>query len=248
MWEYNASATILYDRPTYSVLLYLKECRVTEPYYERKFPVGESNHRFHFRVIKLWEWHPEDIKSLGLSGLLPLMVLTNGGKNSLIFEEVVSDLETVEENTRKGLVSALFVLSALVMTEEAQKRWLKRKLSDMNKALQESWIYQLILQEGREAGMREGLREGIHEGLQTGLQQGMQQGMQQGREEERRQEAQRLRQILTSYVEVRFPSIARDARKHAEMIQDPDVLQQVMLKIYTAQTEEQTMEILHEAA
>jgi predicted transposase YdaD len=114
------------------------------------------------------------------------------------------------------------------------------KFWDMNKELQESWIYQLILKEGHEKG----LLEGIHEGLQTGLRQ----GMQQGREEERRQEAQRLRQILTSYVEVRFPSIVRDAQKHAEMIQDPDGLQQVTLKIYTAQAEEQTMEILHEAA
>jgi predicted transposase YdaD len=137
-----------------------------------------------------------------------------------------------------------FVLSALVMTEADQKSWLKRKFWDMNKELQESWIYQLILKEGHEKGVL----EGIHEGLQTGLQQGLRQGMQQGREEERRQEAQRLRQILTSYVEVRFPSIVRDAQKHAEMIQDPDVLQQLTLKIYTAQAEEQTMEILHEAA
>ncbi len=71
--------------------------------------------------------------------------------------------------------------------------------------------------------------------------------MQQGREEERRQESQRLRQILNSYVELRFPSIVREARKHVETIQDPDVLQQVTLKIYAAQTEGQTMEILREA-
>ncbi len=78
------------------------------------------------------------------------MVLTRGGNNSTIFEEVVSDLGTVEENTRKELVSALFVLSALVMTAEEQKRWLRRKFTDMNKELQESWVYQQILQEGRE--------------------------------------------------------------------------------------------------
>lgn len=157
MWEYNALASIMYGRPTYSVLIYLKECRVTDPYYEEKMPTGEINHPFHFRVIKLWELHPQDIK-------------------------------------------------------------------DMKDALKESWAYQFILQEGREEGLQE------------------------GREEERRQEVQRLRQMLASYVELHFPTVVDEARKYAEMVQDPDVLQQVTLKIFAAQTNEQMLEILHEAA
>jgi predicted transposase YdaD len=110
----------------------------------------------------------------------------------------------------------------------------------MKKDLEESWVYQFILQEGREEGLQEGLQEGREEGLQEGLQE--------GREEERRQEVQRLRHMLTTYVEMRFPTVVPDARKHVETIQDPDVLQQVTLKIFAAQSEEQTLEILREAA
>ncbi len=195
-------------------------------------PTGEINHPFHFRVIKLWEMHPEDIKSLGLVGLLPLMVLTEGGNTLNMVDEIIADLAPVEEETRNELLSALFVLSFLAISVESQVRWLKRRFIDMKDALKESWAYQFILQEGREEGLQEGREEGREEGLQ----------------EERRQEVQRLRQMLTSFVELHFPAVVADVRIHVETIQDPDVLQQVTLKIFAAQSEEQTLEILREAA
>jgi predicted transposase YdaD len=47
MWEYNALATFSYNLSTYSFVIYLKPCKVPEPYYAWNFPTGEPVHFFH---------------------------------------------------------------------------------------------------------------------------------------------------------------------------------------------------------
>src|SRR5713101_4576832 len=41
MWEYNALATFSYNCPTYSFVIYLKECEVPGPLFTWTFPNGE---------------------------------------------------------------------------------------------------------------------------------------------------------------------------------------------------------------
>jgi hypothetical protein len=57
IWEYNVSATIKYNLPTKSFVIYLRPTNqvVTTPY-QVKIPDGEEIHRFHFGVIKLWRY------------------------------------------------------------------------------------------------------------------------------------------------------------------------------------------------
>ena len=95
-------------------------------------------------------------------------------------------------------------------------------------ALKESWAYQEILQRGWQ------------EGQEKGWQQGMQQGMQQ----ELMLELQRLRLILENYVQVHFPNSAELAKKRGSAIEQPDKLQDVLLKVFAARTEEETARIL----
>src|SRR5438552_4059627 len=66
MWEYNILATFSYDCPTYSFVIYLKECEVPEPFYKWKDAEGKVIHHFNFRIIKLWETPLEELRQIGL--------------------------------------------------------------------------------------------------------------------------------------------------------------------------------------
>lgn len=156
-WKYNALASILYELPTWSVVIYIKPCKVAEPFYEEHFPTGELIRHFRHRNIKLWELRPEDIERLGLIGLYPLIVLTEGGSDPEVIEEVISRLEETGENTSKELLSLLYLLASFVIDDEAVIQWLKRRYFEMHNELRETWVYQEILQEGRQEGRQEGL-------------------------------------------------------------------------------------------
>lgn len=97
MWEYNALATSTYHCPTDLFLIYLKRCKTSEPSFSWKFSTGNRVHHFQFHVIKLWEVPLEALKQAELTVLLPLMVLTKGGKHRKVVEDAITSIETEEE-------------------------------------------------------------------------------------------------------------------------------------------------------
>ena len=68
------------------------------------------------------------------------------------------------------------------------------------------------------------------------LQEGEQKGLQ--------TELQGLRQLLESFVQVRFPNSMELAKERVSAIEQPKVLQEMILKIGIAQTEEEARQIL----
>jgi hypothetical protein len=55
VWEYNTSTRLLYGKPVYSVVIYIREVpSVTEPEYELSFRNGHVVGWFSFDQIKLW--------------------------------------------------------------------------------------------------------------------------------------------------------------------------------------------------
>src|SRR5437588_7595630 len=135
MWEYNALATITYQRPTYSFVIYLKKCRVPAPEYLGRFPTGEVVHHFHFRVIKLWEIPVEVLRQTGLIGIFPLMVLAKRGKRREVVEDAITRIEAEGGKSTPELLSATYVLASLVFEKEADQTWLRRRFHPMRKNL-----------------------------------------------------------------------------------------------------------------
>ncbi|HVB25541.1 MAG TPA: hypothetical protein VNG51_26625 [Ktedonobacteraceae bacterium] len=112
MWEYNSLTTSMYDRPTDSFVIYLRRCKVTEPYYDWIFPIGNTVHQFKFHVIKLWEIPLEVLKEAKLTILLPLMVLARGGKHRNVVEDAITTIQTVEGEDARELLSLTYTLCA----------------------------------------------------------------------------------------------------------------------------------------
>ena len=97
----------------------------------------------------------------------------------------------------------------------------------MHDILRESPFYQEILKEGREEGLEEGLKEGLEEGLQEG-------------------KLEAFREVLLAIVQVRFPKLVRLTKGLAAITEDPEVLQNLILKMSTAQTFEEAQQYLLE--
>ncbi|HVB24192.1 MAG TPA: hypothetical protein VNG51_19800 [Ktedonobacteraceae bacterium] len=230
MWEYNAMATWTYHRPTDSFVIYLKRCKVSEPFFGWKFPPAKTVHTFHFNVIKLWEVPFEDIQQAGLLGLLPLIMLARGGKNRKVVEKAITTIETVEDGDARDLLSLTYIFASLAFVKATDRQWLKRRFGMFEDALKDSWAYQEIWQEGKQEGKQEGLQEGLQQGIQ----------------QERLANLQRQRNMLEYLVQKDFPALIEMAKERGNAPNEPDVVQDIIFKLLRAETEAEARQILSE--
>src|SRR5579883_2948790 len=119
--EYNVSATIKYDLPTKSFVIYLRPTNqiATTPY-QVKIPYeGEEIHRFHFGVIKLWEISAEELRQTGLVGLLALLPLTKDGARPEVVDTMIDDLQKqTEGEAQRDMLSIGLTFAELVFKKD----------------------------------------------------------------------------------------------------------------------------------
>jgi len=230
MWEYNVRATLQYQCPVWSVVIYLKpDSTVAEPVLARKLPDGRVIHRFEFEVIRLWEIATQELKQKGLVGLLPLLPLTREGARREIIEEAIIGLMPPGEEGKAELLTLTYGLASLALENEADQEWLSRRFEMLQDILRETKAYREMTKESRQEGREEGIREGREEGIREGKLEG-------------------LREALLTLVQARFsnPMVTRLAKGQAAIIDDPAILQDLILKVGLAQTLEEVQRDLLE--
>jgi predicted transposase YdaD len=153
--EYNVLASRQYRHlPVYSYVIYLRKAgKIIEAPLVRTFPNGEEVHRFFFRVIKLWEIPAEVLLQAGWIGVLPLVTLTEGGKQPEVVREMIDRLASAEEY---DLLAISEVVGGLAFRKGPELEWFKRRFSMFQDILRESPIYQEIVEQGLEKGREEG--------------------------------------------------------------------------------------------
>jgi len=72
-------------------------------------------------------------------------------------------------------------------------------------------------------------------------------GLQKGREEERQQWVQEQHQTLLSFVQLRFPALLTLAKQQTATINDPEVLHNLIVKLFAVQTADEARQALMEA-
>jgi len=174
---------------------------------------------------------PEDLKQLGLPGLLPLMVLTKGGATRQTTEDVITGLQAAGKQESLPIT---YTLASLVFKNEADQEWLRKRVRQMQDILRDTPIYQEILKEGREEARREA-EEAREEARRKALEEGREEG-----------KLEALRIMLLDFIKARFPTrkMINLAKSQAAMIEDLDVLQSLILKVGLAQTAEEAQEYL----
>jgi hypothetical protein len=208
--EYNVLAVREHKRPVLSCVIYLrKDSNIAESPLVWRLPNGQEVLRFHFVVNKLWEIPSEEMLQTDLVGLLPLLPLTKGGAQRTVIDGMVTRLVGVEQY---GLLSLAEMFASLVLKDDTDREWLKRRFAMYKDILEDSWVYQEIIQKGVK--------------------------------EERQQELQRQRRALLTIVERRFPEVVDLTRKQSDSVEDPEVLQNLIVNISLAQNVQEALQAL----
>jgi predicted transposase YdaD len=154
--EYNILASRQYDRlPVSSYVICLREeADVAEPPFIRHFldEEGEEVHRFSYRVIRVWLIPTEVLLQSGRMGLLPLVTLTQGGKQPEAVNTMITRLAEAEE---WDLLAISRLLGGFVFKKEAEREWFRKRFTMHQDILRDSWVYQEIGQEFLEQGREE---------------------------------------------------------------------------------------------
>lgn len=157
LWEYNTTTIINSGLPVYSIVIYLrKEREIVEPPYVYSLPDGEPLHVFSYRAVRLWELPASLFFQPGLEGLLPLVTLTQDGKQREIVDAMIKRLIA---NGKSDLLGFAYTFASLTFLEVGEREWLIERFAMYKKELEGSWAYQEILEEGREQERERLLRE-----------------------------------------------------------------------------------------
>jgi predicted transposase YdaD len=153
VWEYNALTRMATGKPVYSVVIYPIEIpSITDSVYTMSLRKGSIVlDSFSFQQIKLWEIEPDVFEQPYLTGLLPLLPLTKNGQNRETVERMLRDMELAGVSKEAYAMSE--IVCGLVLTSEQDKEWLKVRFQNMSDILEESWVYQDILQKGKQQGL-----------------------------------------------------------------------------------------------
>lgn len=220
--EYHMQARRKYKLPVCSYIIYLQDDgEVPQSILIWDFPdEPEDVLQFRYKVVDLSKLSAEELRQTGLAGLKPLMILTRDGATREVAEEIMSGLDAVGKN--ESLITAYMLISLVFSKNNADDlEWFKKRWRIMSDRLKDSWIYQEILEQGREEERK-------------------------AREEERRQELERWRQTLLGVVHARFAGqkMERLAQGQAAVINSPKVLQDLILKLIAARTPEEAQDYL----
>jgi predicted transposase YdaD len=179
-------------------------------------PTGQEVLQFQYLSVELKVLLPEEVLQTGLTGLLPLLPLTKNGARREIVETMFSRLLAAK---KIELVPIGCTLASLAFSREnpSDQDRLFRRFHEMHDILRETPIYQEILKEGREEGLEQGLQRG---------------------------QLEALRQAVVEIVVERFPRLVRLTKKQVALIEDPEVLRHVLVKVSIAQSAQEAREHL----
>jgi predicted transposase YdaD len=133
-----------YRLPVEQVLVLVKPTSVPTP---AVFEVGRTRHEY--RVLRLWEQDPAPL--LADEALLPLAVLARTADRPALVSTVAQRVRRIEPPSRqRDVASIVELLAGLVLDWEVLRTMFE------NSILEESSVYQAIIQKGREEGREEG--------------------------------------------------------------------------------------------
>ena len=143
---YNFEAKREHKLPVHSCVIYLKNVGIVpESPLRWNLPNGREVLQFHYESVELWKLSAESLRRTGLTGLLPLLILTKDGATREVVEEVIAGLQAAE---KKELLSITKLLASLVFTNELDREWIIWRFDKMSDILRETWAYQEIMKEG----------------------------------------------------------------------------------------------------
>ena len=164
--EYNVLASSENDwLPVYTVVIYLRKVgNIPKSPFIRKHGNGKEYQRFYYDSIELAKLSARALLDKGLSGLLPLLSMTDGGTEPELMQEMT---ETLLDAGEKELLALAFMFGNTVDGGRAYNEWFAKRLAMLDDILEGSPLYQELLRRGAEKGREEERRRRIQEQRDT---------------------------------------------------------------------------------
>lgn len=140
-----------YGLPITQVVIWLKP--TTNPaVFETQFKLESTQHEY--KVIRIWEESPELF--LQEPALLPLATLAATENSSALLSQVAQQVSKIEEPAQRDEISACTqILAGLRFKKDVIRNFFREEI------MQESVIYQDIIQKGMQQGMQQGVLETV---------------------------------------------------------------------------------------
>ena len=149
MLDYWVRLKRLYWCPVEQVVIFLKSTN-SETVFVSQFTDTNTTHRY--RVIRIWEQDPAPL--LTNPALLPFASLARSDSPTTLLEQVAAQVDRIEEPRKRGsLAACVEVLAGLRFDKDFIRQLFTEEL------MQESVIYQDILQKGLQQGLQQGRQE-----------------------------------------------------------------------------------------
>lgn len=155
LWYRQVALDYRHNLPVLTVLILL--CKeANSPHltgvYDRQLPDGWLSNRYNYRVVRLWQEHPEPYLSAGV-GLVPLASLADVSAAALpgVVQQMADRINSEPRPRAAKLWTATYLLMGLRYQDE-----LVTELLGGIQGMRESTTYQAILREGRQEGRQEG--------------------------------------------------------------------------------------------
>lgn len=236
--EYNIMAFRRYRCFVDSYVIFLRDGGSNlQPPLVRTRANGREGLKFHYEVILMRNILYEDLLEQTERGVWPLIPFARGGARREVVDEVIQRLNVPSDGIARELLTLLCLFAGLAFTDKEDQDWVKRRLDMANDFLSESPVYQHILEKGREDGLKKGIEEGIEQGIEQGIERGIEQGS-----------VLTARKAVQALANERFPRLNTFVRKTLLAINEPGVLQQLIIKIALAKNEEEARKYLLGAA
>ena len=152
MLDYYVRLKRQYSCSINQVVIFLQETRSEQVFVSE---YTDTQIRFQYRVIRLWEQDPALL--LSVPGLLPLAALSKTNSPRTLLEQIANRIATIEEpNQQADLLACTQVIAGLRFEKDLIRQLFRKE------TMRESVIYQEI----REDGLIEGRQQGLQQGLQ----------------------------------------------------------------------------------
>lgn len=215
--RYNVLAQGEYNMPVVSCVIYLlRDGLVHKPPLQWLAPTGTHIITFTYMCIEIGALTRADILATGQEGLLPFIPLTLDGATRDSVQQMLTTLESTE-NKELELVGFAMASLVLMRTNPEDWEWLKRRYNIMQDLLRETPIFQMIFAEGRIEGEVKGRIEGILAGR---------------------------RKTLVHLVNKRFPRLQANAEQQVLHVDDPELLDNLIIDLSIARDEQEAAGIL----
>jgi predicted transposase/invertase (TIGR01784 family) len=149
MLDYSVRLIRQYNVPVTQVVIFLQETN-NEIAFTEEYVNETTTHRY--RVLRMWE--QESALFLDNPALLPLAPLTQTTSPQRLLSQVAQSVARIpDRNTRQDIAAYAEILAGLKFEKELIRQFLREDV------MQESVIYQDILQKGQQQGKQQGQQE-----------------------------------------------------------------------------------------